>query len=191
MRTVFAPLLFTAGLLAGAAQASTLYTAGPTGALETNGSLSASFAAGGGAGQLDLQVQGYATLDGDNFYIDILEVSLNGAPIFSGTWDLGGGGIDRVLANPNGGTAVRDGAAHRVDISIPLTLLVGSNTLKVGYTSPSIFEGSSRSGFQGLGDEGWGLNNVSVTGTVPEPGTGAMLLAGLCAAAGFARHRRR
>lgn len=173
------------------AQAATLYSAGPTVAMASPGSVSASFNALAGAGSLSLQLRGYDTLDGDNNWIDILHITLNGSEVFAGTWDLGGGGIDRVLANPNGGTAVKDMATHTVAINLPLTLQGGSNALVISYESPNEFEGISRTGFQGLGDEGWGYNSVQVTGAVPEPATAVLMLAGVGLLAGAVARRRR
>ena len=59
----------------------------------------------------------------------------------------------------------------------------------MAYDSPLRFEGTDRAGPQGLGDEGWGLNRLRVTGVspVPEPGTMALWLAGL---AGLGLRRR-
>lgn len=191
------PLLLSAGLLAaaGTARSALLYSAGPTGALETPASVPASFDALAGAGALSLQLQGYATLDGDNFWIDILHVTLNGTEVFSGTFDLGGGGIDRVLLNPNNGSALKDSAAHAVDLLIPVTLLAGTNNLVISYESPTLFEGVARAGFQGLADEGWGLNSVQVSSVqvnnVPEPATAALMLGGLGCMGWLARRRRR
>lgn len=183
-------------LVAGAgAQAATLYTSGPTVAMETPGSVSASFAALAGPGSLSLQVQGYATLDGDNDWIDILHIRLNGSEIFSGTWDLGGGGIDRndapTFVTNAGATVVKNASAHTLDITLPLALASGSNSLVVSYESPSTFGGTTRAGFQGLGDEGWGLNSLTVTGTVPEPAAALLFLSGLGLVAGLAAKRRR
>lgn len=47
-------------------------------------------------------------------------------------------------------------------------------------------------GAQGLADEGWGLNNITVEGVsaVPEPETYAMLLAGLGMIGFMARRRK-
>jgi hypothetical protein len=117
---------------------------------------------------------------------------LNGSEVFSGTWDLGGGGGNRVLFNPNGAT-VGTVANQQLSISIPVTLAAGSNHLVFSYESPTSFEGSGRAGFQDLGDEGWGLNAATVTGLagpVPEPASSALLLGGLGALAWLARRRR-
>lgn len=175
------------------AQAATLYSAGATAAMATPGAVSASFdALAGGSGTLSLQVQGYATLDGDNFWIDILHVTLNGTEVFSGTWDLGGGGIDRNDAPsfiPGGATVSKNAIAHTVDISLPVSLAAGSNSLVISYESPTTFEGIGRNGFQGLGDEGWGLNSVLVS-SVPEPATALLMLAGAGLVAGAVARRR-
>jgi hypothetical protein len=136
-------------------------------------------------------VAGYATLDGDNGYIDILHVSLNGTEVFSGTWDLGGGGASRVLLDLNGAT-VGTVSNQQLTISIPVALTLGANQLVISYESPTSFEGTGRAGFQGLGDEGWGLNALSVTGTtapVPEPAPGLLLLAGLASLGWLAKRR--
>lgn len=172
-----AAALAIAAACAGAARADTLYSAGPTAAMESPGAVAASFAGAAGAGNVSFQLQGYNSLDGDNFWIDILHVTLNGSEIFSASYDLGGGGTDRVLLDSLGATATKNGVT--VDVSIPVSLLAGSNSLVIAYDSPFTFEGFDRAGPQGLNDEGWGLNTVLVTGAVPEPATYLMCLAGL------------
>ena len=173
------------------AQADSLYSAANTGALETPGSVEASFNAGAGAGMVNLQLQGYNSLDGDNYYIDIFHVSVNGSEVFSAAFGLGGGGADRILVNP-----YEIGFTHTdnmIDLALPVNLAEGANSVSFSYESPTSFEGSNRAGFQGLGDEGWGLNSVEITGNtvaaVPEPETYAMLLAGL-GVIGFMSRRR-
>lgn len=170
--------------------AAALYTLpSATPALETNTSLVVDFAAAAGPGQVDFTLAGYATLDGDNSFIDIFHLSLNGTEIFSGTWDLGGGGGSRVLLDANG-AAVGTVVAQRLQVSIPLALAAGGNELVFSYASPTTFDGTGRAGFQGLGDEGWGLDAIAVTGTVPEPAESAMLLAGLAVLGWLATRRR-
>lgn len=179
------PLLAATALLAAApAWSATLYTLpAATTALETNTSVTANFSAAAGAGQVAFTLAGYATLDGDNFWIDVLHVTLNGTEVLSGTWDIGGGGASSLLVDPNGATVgTVNNVTKELVISLPVTLAAGSNQLVFSYESPTSFAGSDRAGFQGLGDEGWGLNALTVTGTaapIPEPAGGAMLLAGL------------
>lgn len=189
------PLLAATILLTAApAWSATLYTLpAPTEALETDTSMPVNFAASAGAGRVDFTLAGYATLDGDNDWIDVLHVTLNGTEVLSGTWDFGGGGSNALLLDPNGATVgTVNNVTHELMISLPLTLGAGSNQLVFRYESPTSFGGTPRAGFQGLGDEGWGLNAVTVSGTapVPEPASSALLLAGLGALSWLGRRRR-
>ena len=183
-------------LCAAGAQADTLYTlAAPTGPLSSPGSVPATFSAGAGGGSVSFQLQGYATLDGDNFFIDIFHLTVNGAEIFSGTWNLGGGGANRTLLDLTGATVTISAPTKTVDIIVPVTLVSGSNTVTFAYDSPTSFEGTSRAGPQGLGDEGWGLNSAVITGNaavgvVPEVETYALMLAGLTVMGFMARRRK-
>jgi hypothetical protein len=173
------------------AQAATLAVFADTGPLVTDLSATGGFNAGAGAGNVSFQIQGYNSLDGDNFFIDVFHFSVNGTELLSGTWDMGGGGADRVLLNLNGATVSHSG--QTVDISVPTSFVQGFNTINFTYLSPTTFEATGRAGFQGLGDEGWGLNGITVTGNpvvaVPEPETYALMLAGL-GALGFVARRR-
>jgi hypothetical protein len=178
LRTLMSSTILT--LAFAGAQASTLYTSSaPTAALDTLTAVTTNVSAGAGAGLVTLQLQGYKTLDGDHLWIDIFHLAVNGVDVYRGTWDLGGGGTDRVLLDVPGATATHSGAT--VDLSIPVSLVGGVNTLSFSYESPTSFEGSGRAGFQSIGDEGWGINSVTVTGTapVPEPETYGLVLAGL------------
>jgi PEP-CTERM motif len=152
-----------------------------TAGLESPAAVTSSFDASAGAGWLSFQVQGYKTLDGDNYYVDILNLTVNGTPLFAGTWDMGGGGANRILLNPLEALVSYDANAHTVDVSLSVSLLDGSNTVSIAYDSPTSFEGNGRAGFQGLGDEAWGLNALTVSGIapVPEPSAATLLLAGL------------
>ena len=66
------------------------------------------------------------------------------------------------------------------EISVPISLLAGANSVQFSYTG----------GAQGLGDESWGINAVSVPTAVPEPQSVALMLAGL-GLVGFAARRRK
>ena len=137
------------------------------------------FSATGGTGNLTFELAGYHTLDGDsNCCTDVFHLSVNSTEIFSGSWNLGGGGGNVIYFNPNSGTASPTlygfNAGGIVDISVPISLLNGSNTVTFAYTGA----------YQGLGDEGWGVNSASVTTTAtPIPAaiwfTGTALI-GLC-----------
>jgi hypothetical protein len=128
-------LLFVTG-----AQAATLYTLpAPTVEFASPGSMPATFSAGAGAGNVTFELQGYASLDGDNSYIDIFHLSVNGLDVFSGTWDLGGGGSNRILVQPSGATATLSAANRTVNVSVPVTFINGSNTVTFAYDSPTTF----------------------------------------------------
>jgi hypothetical protein len=167
-----------------------------TGPLSSPGSVSTNFnALSAGSGSIAFQIAGYRSLDGNNFYRDNFSLFVNNVLAFAGTFDLGGGGSNLVtfvlpgfssfLVNPtstgaptwNGGTA---------DIVAPIVFLAGLNTLRFEYASP----GFPFAGPQGLGDEGWGINTVTVTSAVPEPSTWAMMLFGFAGLAYATRRRR-
>ena len=181
-------LTFAAGL----SQAATLYSlTGPTTAMQSPDSLSVSFLAGAGAGSAAFRVNGYSSLDGAGYYQDDFTLSLNGTAIFTGTWDLGGGGGNSVLLAPIGATAASYVNGYfqggYADIFVPLNLVAGQNTLTFSYAS------TGYAGPQGLGDEGWGLQDVSVSGVsaVPEPATWAMMIMGFGVVGSTLRSTRR
>jgi len=199
MKTVLAGAVCSiVSLAAMSAQATTLYSlAGPTPDMATDSSISATFGAAAGPGNASFIIDGFASLDGQNYYEDDFTLSLNGAPILVGTFNLGGGGDNVVSFNPNGGSASNISgngtnvtfAGGQITVDEPLTLLSGTNTLTFNYTS---LGGPDHAGFQGLGDEGWGLEQVAVTGTpgVPEPATWAMMLVGFGGLGAAMRSRR-
>jgi hypothetical protein len=136
---------------------------------------------------LSFTIDGYNSLDGRNSYEDDFSLKLNGTQIFLGTFNLGGGSnsgsqaniyIDPYgasLFNPtNNGTGIGFNGGKE-DLSFNgLPLNSGLNTLTFSYTS---LADSTHAGFQGLGDEGWGIENVNVS-AVPEPATWAMMILG-------------
>ena len=196
-----------AGLLSSltfvAAEAATLdlLPGGRTGAQATDTAITINVPTGLGAGTLSFEIAGYLSLDGVNQYEDVFSLKDGGTELFSGSFNMGGGGYNAVLFNPYGAavqTTTFGDSAHPhnstaitwrggvTDVSIPMIGLP-SRPLVFSYTSLS---GPHHAGFQGLSDEGWGLNSVSFTQAVPEPQSYALLLGGL-AAIGFVARRRK
>lgn len=149
----------------------------------------------GGAATLSFDLLGYLSLDGDNFYQDNFRLRVNGTTIVRATFDLGGGGADQVFLAPAGATfdntgphnGLPDWGGGLVHITVPVTLVAGLNTFRFGYRS---LDGLFHAGFQGLCDEAWGFDNVTVTvSAVPEPATWAMMLIGFAGLAFAARRR--
>lgn len=181
--------LALAGLLGSSAQASVIF-AGPTPAMATNQSFSLDFNSSSVTTGLSFVLDGYVSLDGQNFYEDDFSLRLNGAQIFLGTFNLGGGSnsgaqaniysnpFAAALSNPtNNGTAITFTGGRETFDFAGLAVNIGSNTLTFAYTSLS---DANHAGFQGLGDEGWGIEqvNVSTVSAVPEPSTWAMMIFG-------------
>ncbi len=153
------------------------------------GSLIYMFNAGSGAGLIEFILEGYLSLDGVNSVGDIFNVDLNGVTLLNGSYDLGGGGANVTNSIVAGGTftSMSNGffSGGSGDGSLPVSLLNGSNTLTFSYAGS----------LQGLGDEAWGLNSLTVTGNqfnsaVPEPATWAFMIFGFGAIGGAMRRRR-
>jgi len=187
----FAAFAASAALAAGAQAATAFSNDYGNVDMSSPNAVTASFGAGAGAGSVSFHLDGFNTLDGDNYYIDVFTLTVNGSAVFSGTWDLGGGGADEVLLAPAGYSLTKNGTSS-LDITVPVALASGTNQVTFAYDSPVEWNGSGRAGPQGLGDEGWGLGQVTVTATtVPEPAEGALLVAGLGLVGLAARRRRR
>ncbi len=159
---------------------------------------------GSGPANLSFLINGFGSLDGQNFYEDDFTLALNGVAILSGTFNLGGGGSDLVFFAPIGAT-VSNVSGHgvavtwtggQVNVATPLTLGVGANILTFGYTSLT----SGHAGAQSLSDEGWDASDITVTQAnplslaaivVPEPSGWALMLLGFAGAGAMLRSRRR
>jgi len=182
-------------LIAASAHGGVIYT-GPSAPQETNTNIILNFSSSALSTALSFTLNGYATLDGQNFYEDDFTLKLNGTEIFKGTFDLGGGtstfqavtfssvpGV--TLSNPTNNIGLIGGGGQETFNFSSLALSGGSNTLEFIYTSLS----DGHAGFQGLGDEGWGIQNVNVS-AVPEPSTWAMMIFGF-AGVGLMAYRRK
>jgi hypothetical protein len=195
--SIFAGLALAA-LVASPSQAAVVF-AGPTPAMPTDQSFLVTFnAPSATTTALSFTIDGYNTLDGQNFYEDDFSLKLNGTQIFLGTFNLGGGSNSGSQANiyfnpygasfsnpTNNGTGIGFNGGKE-DLSFNgLPLNSGLNTLTFTYTS---LEGI-HAGFQGLDDEGWGIENVNVS-AVPEPATWAMMIFGFFGL-GFMAYRRK
>lgn len=162
----------------------------PTGPLASPGSVTYNFNAGAGPGLAEFDINGFLSLDGfGNCCTDIFTLSLNSLPIYSASFDLGGGGTNQVLLAPVGATQTANSFGlfngGLASLSVPLNLVDGSNSLTFAYSGVP----------QGTGDEAWGISNLIVTGNafnaaIPEPSTWAMLLIGF-GALGAAMRRKR
>lgn len=158
----------------------------PTGILPSPSSITRNFASGSGAGNITFEIQGYLSLDGSNCCTDTFSLYNDGDLLFQGAFNMGGGGSNVIFADPNGATySVVDFGffgGGLLNVSIPVNFTAGNHVLTFDYSG----------GAQGLGDEGWGLNSVTVEGipAVPEPETYAMLLVGL-GLLGFTVSRRK
>ena len=142
----------------------------------------------GGASILEFELAGFKSLDGyKNCCTDTFHLWINDTEVFTGSFNMGGGGSNKVLFNPLGGKAVTTTfdakdkvsiskqspkAGGVTQISLPIELLAGTNHIFFSYTGRS----------QSAIDEGWGVNKASLTNTavaVPEPSNIMLLIGGL------------
>lgn len=185
-----ASLAFVGGMTISSLASQAVTIPAPVGPLETDMSFTRHVSGGatGGAAALSFDLLGYNSLDGVNFYQDNFIFTLNGIEILNAAFDLGGAGANQIFQNlmtgytqTGGSTGIFSGGT--ISISGLINLLAGDNVLTFGYASLAT---PNNAGFQGLGDEGWGINNLDVTAAavlpsaVPLPPAGFLLGAGLC-----------
>lgn len=125
-----------------------------------------------GSANLTFDLLGYNSLDGANCCSDTFTLTVNGSQLFSGGFNMGGGGSNFVNYIAPGATVVSSvsygsWAGGLTKFSVDHALLAGTNTYVFDYGS-----------MQGLGDEGWGLANAKITGNVATPEPATMLLLG-------------
>jgi hypothetical protein len=161
--------------------------------LGTNASYTTAFNSSAGNAAFSFDLLGYRTLDGGgNGYTDVFHLSLNGTEIFSGTFNLGGGGtndyntvgytnsVGAVVTNLNNNPVFNPFVpGGSITIAGLLTLVSGVNTLQFTYGP-----------LQDLGDEGWGVKNLNVS-SVPVPPAALLLGTGLLGLAGLRRKAKK
>jgi hypothetical protein len=136
----------------------------------------------GGQANISFDLLGWASLDGVNYYEDDFMLSLNSIEIFKGSFSLGGGGSNRIFNNVFGLTVaglqpdIVTWAGGDLLISGLINLVAGNNQLSFSYNAL----GAGHAGFQGTGDEAWGVNNLKVS-TVPVPPAAILMATGLFA----------
>lgn len=130
---------------------------------------------------LTFDLLGYGSIDGNNRHADPFRLTINGVTVFAGGFNMGGGG-DPFVTTAEGVTVVstvshgpNEGGMTRFRVAFPL--LAGTNTLRFDYGTG-----------QALADEGWGLQDLTVTvdaSSLPQPttmlllGVGVLVLGGL------------
>ncbi|WP_028862629.1 PEP-CTERM domain protein [Psychromonas aquimarina] len=131
---------------------------------------------GAGSAVLTFDLLGYKSVDGANGYQDIFRLDINGSNLFTGSFNMGGGGATNIIFQDPGVTVVstvsyglfRGGLTQ---FAVNHNLLSGNNSYLFDYGV-----------MQGLHDEGWGLRNIVIRGTVsdvPEANTVGLLILSL------------
>jgi hypothetical protein len=184
-------LLLLAGTLSSAANASVIYKDfSALGVQKTSAKivweLDTLMDPGSSSAILNFELAGFNSLDGyNNCCTDTFHLWVNNSEVFTGSFNMGGGGSNKILFNPNGGTATTTTygatdnphtsrqatwAGGATQISLPIDLAMGINQIYFSYSGYA----------QNLLDEGWGVKSATLTKiSVPEPSNLLLLLAGL------------
>jgi hypothetical protein len=191
MRKSLRVLALLAGTVFASASANAVVLPTIVGPNPTGTYFDTTFNSSGGATSISFDVIGYRSLDGVNDYQDTFHLWLNGFSneIFTGSYNLGGGGVNTTFIDLIGSTitGLDPNPNHIgftggvINISGIFNALVGVNTLSFGY---------SDNGFQGTGDEAWGVDNINVS-AVPVPPAALLLGTGLIGLASLRRKAKK
>ena len=197
-KTVIAAAMTSLFLGASAASAATIWDDGATDFNDVNqayrgvGTLRFKFESEGGTHNIGFQLFGANSVDGKgNGYSDQWIVRVNGVRALDGYFNMSGGGrndyeselgwVAETITNPGGYFA--GGVTNVFGL---VDLLPGRNWFTVRFSSP----GALNNGNQGLGDESWALNNVTVS-PVPVPAALPLMLTGLLGFGALKMRRRK
>lgn len=195
-KTILAAAAISLSIGATAATAATVWDDGATDFNDVNqayrgvGTLRFHFDSVGGMNEIGFQLFGANSVDGKgNGYSDQWIVRINGVRALDGYFNMSGGGKNAYesdlgwVANTitNAGGFFAGGVTNVFGL---VNLLPGRNLFTVRFSSP----GELNNGNQGLGDESWALNNVTVA-PVPVPESLPLMLTGLFGLAAFKMRR--
>lgn len=150
---------------------------------------------GTGSAAISFDLFGANSVDGMNSYRDDFQIRLNGALIFDGSFNMSGGGANKVRTNAFGWVwnTVTNGNGEGdwfkggvTSVSGMIDLMAGLNTLTVTFTQPGPANGAGQS----IADESWALNNLQVA-AVPVPAALPLMLLGLAGLGMAGRSRRK
>ena len=140
-------------------------TAGP---LSGGSVLENVIAPGAGSATLYFDLVGYLSVDGNNGYNDTFKLDINGVNLFSGGFNMGGGG-NTFINYQDPAVSILSTVSNGLwyggltQFAVNHDLLSGSNSYLFDYGY-----------MQGLHDEGWGIKNITIEGyvtDVPAPQT--------------------
>ena len=187
-----------ASVWASAGQAAVVYTDGAnnfTGSYHGVGTFSVNFNATAGLHALSFDLFGANSVDGQgNGWDDIFAVALNGVTVFTGLFNMSGGGDNAITLNPNSwttATTTNPGGFFQggvTSVAGLANLVAGNNLFAVTFSSPGPFN----NGDQGTGDESWALNDLDVSpATVPLPAALPLMGFALAGLAALGQRRRK
>ncbi len=135
---------------------------------------------------------------GGGYSPDYLDVFINGSLVASLTTNTALGTVEEY----DGGTVLFDGVQangnfYYSDTLVDISTAAFANSMATAAGTWSLAFQARGAGWQGDGDEGWGLDDWAIYGTVanaapvPEPASWALMIGGFALAGGMLRNRRR